>query len=322
LDNISKIYIVLQLMFYNMNHTFVIVIITFALVLSVLVSNPSSAQLSKLPTSQSNAQSLLPPHSSAATPKLHAVKVISPTKSQQVPIGKDLTISGTSMYDPTSTSDNCQVVVGVNQVKPYQPATATGTGGTKDYSKWNFILTSKYTTIKQGPNNKITAKYTCTNNPSVVSYSSVNVTGISLAKTAAAPQSPLFPTAAASPTQQLQKQQPVAEISNSTTESNATIIQQSAAQVAPSTLGSNKLVYIGSSQTFSDSGSVAHHTGGESSGNSHHKSSVSHSSSSSSSSSHGNQQQHHDNGSKSKGHPSSSQHRSHGSFIDRILNSL
>jgi hypothetical protein len=302
-------------MFYNMNHTFIIVIITFALVLSVLVSNPSSAQLSKLPTSQSNAQSLPPPHSSTATPKLHAVKIISPTKSQQVPIGKDLTISGTSMYDPTSTSDNCQVVVGVNHVKPYQPTTATGTGGTKDYSKWNFILTSKYTTIKQGPNNKITSKYTCTNNPSVVSYSSVNVTGISLAKTAAAPQSPLFPAAAAAPTQQLQKQQPVAEISNSTTESNATIIQQSAAQVAPSTLGSNKLVYIGSSQTFSDSGSVAHHTGGETSGNSHHKSSVSHSSSS-----HGNQ--HHDIGSKSKGHPSSSQHRSHGSFIDRILNSL
>jgi hypothetical protein len=289
-----------------MNHTFVIVIITFTLVLSVLVSNPSSAQLSKLPTSQSNTQSLPPPHSSAATPKLHAVKIITPTKSQQVPISKDLTISGTSMYDPTSTSDNCQVVVGVNQVKPYQPATATGTGGTKDYSKWNFILTSKYTTIKQGPNNKITAKYTCTNNPSVVSYSSVNVTGISLAK-----------TAAAAPTQQLQKQQPVAEISNSTTESNATIIQQSAAQIAPSTLGSNKLVYIGSSQTFSDSGSIAHQTGGESNGNSHHKSSASHSSSSS----HGNQQ-HHDIGSKNKGHPSSSQHRSHGSFIDRILNSL
>jgi len=237
-----------------------------------------------------------------------------------VPIGKDLTISGTSMYNPTSTSDNCQVVVGVNQVKPYQPATATGTGGTKDYSKWNFILTSKYTTIKQGPNNKITSKYTCTNNPSVVSYSSVNVTGISLAKTAAAPQSPLFHAAAAAPTQQLQKQQPVAEISNGTAESNATIIQQSAAQVAPSTLGSNKLVYIGSSQIFSDSGSIAHHTGGESSGNSHHKSSASHSSSSSSS--HGNQQQHHAIGSKSKGHPSSSQHRSHGSFIDRILNSL
>jgi len=34
-----------------------------------------------------------------------------------------------------------------------------------------------------------------------------------LAKTAAAPQSPLFPAAAAAPTQQHQKQQPVAEIS-------------------------------------------------------------------------------------------------------------
>jgi hypothetical protein len=313
-----------------MNHIFVIVVMACAMIFSVLVSTPSSAQLSKLPTAQSNAQSLLPPplHSSP-TPKLHAVKIISPTKSQQVPIGKDLTISGTSMYDPTSTTDNCQVVVGVNQVKPYQPATATGPGGTKDYSKWNFILTSKYTIIKQGPNNKITSKYTCTNNPSVVSYSSVNVTGITLAKTTAARQLPVAPAAAAAPTQQLQKQQPVAQMSNNTTESNATIIQQSAAPVAPSTLGSNKLVYIGSSQTFSDSGSIADHTGGESSGTSHHKSSTSgessgtshHKSSTSHSSSHVTQQ-HHDTGSKSKGHQSSSQHRSHGSFIDRVLNSL
>jgi hypothetical protein len=45
---------------------------------------------------------------------------------------------------------NCQVSVIVNNVKPYQNATATGTGGAADYSKWKFDITSKYTTIKSG----------------------------------------------------------------------------------------------------------------------------------------------------------------------------
>ena len=48
---------------------------------------------------------------------------------------------------------------------------------TGNYSKWNFILTSKYTTIKPGQN-KITAKYECANNPDPKSFSSVNVTGL------------------------------------------------------------------------------------------------------------------------------------------------
>jgi hypothetical protein len=83
----------------------------------------------------------------------------------------------------SSSSSNCQVSVIVNGVKPYQPATATGPGGPTDYSKWNFVLTSKYTTIKQGPNNKITAKYTCKDNPSGVSFYSVNVIGAAAATT-------------------------------------------------------------------------------------------------------------------------------------------
>ena len=53
---------------------------------------------------------------------------------------------------PTKT-----VSVIVNNVKPYQNTTAAGSGGAADYSKWNFVLTSKYTTIKPGQN-KITSK--------------------------------------------------------------------------------------------------------------------------------------------------------------------
>ena len=33
------------------------------------------------------------------TPKLHAVKILSPTKGQQVSIDRDLTITGTSLHD-------------------------------------------------------------------------------------------------------------------------------------------------------------------------------------------------------------------------------
>ena len=102
------------------------------------------------------------------------IKITSPTKGQQLPVGKDLTISGISMDNATS---NCQVAVIVNNVKPYQNTTAAGSGGPADYSKWNFALTSKYTTIKQG-DNRITARYECANNPASKGFSSVNVTGV------------------------------------------------------------------------------------------------------------------------------------------------
>ncbi|HZC21595.1 MAG TPA: hypothetical protein VE223_08120 [Nitrososphaeraceae archaeon] len=124
----------------------------------------------------SNTTALSSPSSSH--PKLHAVKITSPTKGQQVPTGKDLIIIGTSSDNATSF---CQVLVIVNGVKPYQPATGTGHGGATDYSKWNYVLTSKYTTIKPGPNNKITAKYVCMDKPSVSSFYSVNLTGINVA---------------------------------------------------------------------------------------------------------------------------------------------
>ena len=102
------------------------------------------------------------------------IKITSPTRGQQLSVGKDLSISGISMDNATS---NCQVSVIVNNVKPYQNATAAGTGGAADYSKWNFALTSKYTTVKPG-DNRITAKYECANNPTSKGFSSVNVTGV------------------------------------------------------------------------------------------------------------------------------------------------
>jgi hypothetical protein len=111
------------------------------------------------------------------------IKITSPTRDQQLPAGKDLTVYGTSIDN--ATSNDCKVSVIVNKVRPYQTATATGPAGATDYSKWKFDITSKYTTIKQG-DNRITAKYECANNPDANSFSSVNLTGISDTHTTAA----------------------------------------------------------------------------------------------------------------------------------------
>ena len=116
---------------------------------------------------------------SPSVPKLHSIKITSPTKGQEVPIDKELTCP--RVYTPgnaTITTTHCQVSVIANGVKPYQPATGIGPGGAADFSKWNFVPSSNYTTIKQGPNNKITAKYTCSNNPGLTSFNSVNITGV------------------------------------------------------------------------------------------------------------------------------------------------
>lgn len=139
---------------------------------TILWSNVSYAQILKglVPNI------LYSPHKSHNPHKSYAITITSPTKGQQVPVGKNLTIQGTSIANAAS---NCKVSVIVNGLKPYQQATGTGPGGKTDYTRWSFVLNSKYTTIKQGSNNKITAKYTCSNNTIMRSFYSVNVTGIS-----------------------------------------------------------------------------------------------------------------------------------------------
>jgi hypothetical protein len=112
-------------------------------------------------------------------PNIHAVMITSPTDDQRIPVGKNVTISGTSVDN--ATSDNCHISISVNRVRPYQTATGTGPGGASDYSKWKFVLTSKYTTIKEGTNNRITARYDCNiDNPAILSFNSVNVTGVAV----------------------------------------------------------------------------------------------------------------------------------------------
>jgi hypothetical protein len=124
------------------------------------------------------------------------VKIISPTAGQSVPIGAgELKISGTSTInnnDPSSSIGNCYVSVIVNNIKPYQNATAAGPNGINDYSKWIYTLSPQYTIIKEGEN-KITGKLSCLNNigssninpitntsSDLTKWYSVNVTGVTM----------------------------------------------------------------------------------------------------------------------------------------------
>src|SRR5215469_10383190 len=61
------------------------------------------------------------------------VKITNPAKGQQVAIGKNLTLSGTSNYNATS---NCGVFIIVDGVRPYQKAVPIGQAGGNDYSTW------------------------------------------------------------------------------------------------------------------------------------------------------------------------------------------
>ena len=109
---------------------------------------------------------------------LLGVNITSPEKGQQIPVGNNFTVSGKSTDEPTS--NDCQVSVIVNSIKPYQPATANGTIGKNDYSRWFFVLSSNYTAIKEGVN-EITAKLSCLSslsNNNTTKWYSINVTGI------------------------------------------------------------------------------------------------------------------------------------------------
>ena len=128
-----------------------IVAIVFGVVLSIFFGHVI------LVTPEANAQQQIQPNTNTSS---LGVKITSPAKGQQVPIG-GLTISGTSTDDPV---DNCQVSIILNGVKPYQETIATGPGSESgkatDYSTWKYTFTPSYAVIKEGVN-KITSKISC-----------------------------------------------------------------------------------------------------------------------------------------------------------------
>jgi hypothetical protein len=121
----------------------------------------------------------------------HSIKITSPTKGQNISTHRNLTISGNTTN--ISNGARCYVSVIVNNIRPYQNATADGPKGVNDYSKWHYtVLPTNFTFIKDGQN-KLTGKLSClmagnsnTNSTSVsnttnhlIKWYSVNVTGVS-----------------------------------------------------------------------------------------------------------------------------------------------
>jgi len=146
--------------------------------LNQIIKSPFTAVhlLPKLKTgNNNNATNILPSSLPSIQTRLHMVKITSPIKGQQLRTNSTLMVTGTSVAN--STAAPCQVSVIVNGIRPYQKTDATGIGGANDYSTWNFKIIPTYAVIKQGQN-KITAKFSCDNNPSITSYNSVNVTGL------------------------------------------------------------------------------------------------------------------------------------------------
>ena len=113
------------------------------------------------------------------------VKITSPFRGQNVPVGNIL-ISGVSS---SNSVNHCIVSVIINGIRPYQQVTSTGMNGPMDYSKWTFIATPEYTTIKEGMN-KITAKYSCLPEVNFTKFYSVNITGVA-AKVQPIPSTPI-----------------------------------------------------------------------------------------------------------------------------------
>ena len=131
------------------------------------------------------------------------VNITSPERGKTIPVNSSLTVSGKSTDNPFD--EICHVSVIVNSVRPYQPATADGRGQVSDYSKWFFILSPNYTSIKEGIN-EITARLSClpsiTTGNNLTKWYSVNVTGITVDQNATAAAT-TTPTITTSPPQTL-----------------------------------------------------------------------------------------------------------------------
>jgi hypothetical protein len=109
----------------------------------------------------------------AASAAYAFVKITLPVKGQNVPVG-NISISGVSSSD---SINHCTVSVIINGIRPYQQVTSAGINGPMDYSKWTFLATPEYTTVKEGMN-KITAKYSCLPEVNFTKFFSVNITGV------------------------------------------------------------------------------------------------------------------------------------------------
>ena len=139
-----------------------LLIISFITVLLIVLICPSNQQVS----SQSS-EGVVPLQT-----QIESINIDNPISSQNASMGKELIISGQSS---DTIAKDCSVYIIVNDVRPYQSAVASGTGGAKDFSQWKFVLHEQYTHLNEG-NNKITAKLLCNTAPT--RWYSVVVNGV------------------------------------------------------------------------------------------------------------------------------------------------
>ena len=171
------------------------------------------------------------------------IKITSPIKGQQVPAGQ-LTISGTST---DNASTGCQVSVDINDIKPFQNATATGPGGVNDYSTWTFTYTDKYHLITNGTNN-LTSKLSCIDpntggtTANLTKFYSVNVTGV-----VTIPMNNTAATTTTTSTEQLQQQE------SPTIESNiSTIMENNGSATTTKMMEMEKMVKMAAEKTIEE----------------------------------------------------------------------
>ena len=139
-----------------------LLIISFIPVLLIVLICPSNQQVSS-----QNSEGVVPLQT-----QIEWIKIVNLMPYQQVDLEKELVISGQSS---DTIAKDCSVYVIVNDVRPYQSAVASGTGGANDFSEWKFVLHEAYAHLNEG-NNKITAKLLCNTAPT--RWSSVVVNGV------------------------------------------------------------------------------------------------------------------------------------------------
>src|SRR5215510_7002805 len=87
-----------------------------------------------------------------------SIWIASPRNLDQVP-NTGFKIIGGSV---DTIQADCEVMVKLNGAEPYLPTIPTGSGGTSDYSSWQFV----FVTPSAGPNSVI-AKYLCWDDPNL-----------------------------------------------------------------------------------------------------------------------------------------------------------
>jgi hypothetical protein len=234
------------------------------------------------------------------------VKITSPHRGQQVGIGHNVTLLGSSNYNASS---KCQVSIIVDKKRPYQNTIPIGQGS-DNYSQWKYTLSPTYTALTAGAN-RVTAKLTCNANPALTKSYSINLTGINQ-PSSTTPQ----------PSQQqiaIKSNGTTSPLSSASVLSNSTLNRTNTTSVLPVSANSSSLIDPSSAHASSSSSGVHSHTHHPSHHHTHHSSSSSSSehdhSSSSSSSEHDNSHTHtgsDSHNSNDGGHSGDSHHGSGG----------